>query len=57
MHKTAYDPKHGKGLKILTPKQMIQGLLIDLALVKAGNSSKILLDETRQIVYFLYQAK
>ena len=36
---------------------MIQGLLIDLALVKAGNSSKILLDETRQIVYFLYQAK
>ena len=57
MHKTAYDSKHGKGLKILTPKQMIQGLLIDLALVKAGNSSKILLDETRQIVYFLYQAK
>ena len=36
---------------------MIQGLLIDLALVKAGKLSKILLDETRQIVYFLYQAK
>ena len=28
----------GKGLKILTPKQMLQGLPIVLAQVKAGNN-------------------
>ena len=30
----------GKGLKILTPKQMIQRLPIALAQVKAGNNSE-----------------
>ena len=30
----------GKGLKILTPKQMLQRLLIALAQVKAGNTSE-----------------
>ena len=33
----------GKGLKILTPKQMLQRLPIALAQVKAGNSSESLL--------------
>ena len=51
-----YDSKHsetkGKGLKILTPKQMLQRLPIALAEVKAGNNSEI-----RQIVYSLYQSK
>ena len=42
----------GKGLKILTPKQMLQRLPIALAEVKAGNNSEI-----RQIVYSLYQSK
>ena len=56
-----YDSKQneteGKGLKILTPKQMLQRLPISLAQVKTGNSSKALLDEIRQIVYSLYQSK
>ena len=46
-----------KGLKILTSKQMLQRLPIDLAQVKAGNNSENLLNETRQIVYSLYQLK
>ena len=45
------------GLKILTPKQMLQRLPIALAQVKAGNNSKSLLNEIRKIVYSLYQAK
>ena len=32
----------GKGLKILTPNQMLQRLLIALAQVKAGNNSESL---------------
>ena len=47
----------GKGLKILTPKQMLQRLPIALAQVKAGNNSESLLNEIRQIVYSLYQSK
>ena len=47
----------GKGLKILTPKQMIQRLPIALAQVKAGNNSENLLNEIRQIIYSLYQSK
>ena len=45
------------GLKILTPKQMLQRLPIALAQVKAGNNSENLLNEIRQIVYSLYQSK
>ena len=45
----------GTGLKILTPKQMLQRLPIALAQVKAGNNSESLLNEIRQIVYSLYQ--
>ena len=47
----------GKGLKILTPKQMLQRLPIALAQVKTGNNSESLLNEIRQIVYSLYQSK
>ena len=56
-----YDAKQneteGKGLKILTPKQMLERLPIVLAQVKAGNNSESLLNEIRQIVYSLYQSK
>ena len=45
------------GLKILTPKQMLQGLPIALSQVNAGNNSESLLNEIRQIVYSLYQSK
>ena len=50
------NTNHSK-LKILTPKQMLQRLLIALAQVKAGNNSESLLNEIKQIVYFLYQSK
>ena len=56
-----YDAKKnetkGKGLKILTPKQMLQRLPVALAQVKAGNNSEKLLNEIRQIIYSLYQSK
>ena len=44
-------------LKILTPNQMLKRLPIALAQVKAGNNSKSLLNEIRQIVYSLYRSK
>ena len=57
----AYKSKHnkteGKGLKILTPKQMFQRLPIALAQVKAGNNSESSSNEIRQIIYSLYQSK
>ena len=43
----------GKGLKILTPKQMIQRLPIALPQVKVGNNSENSLNEIRQIIYSL----
>ena len=46
-----------KGLKILTPKQMLQRLPIALAQGKAGNNSKNVLNEIRKILYPLYQSK
>ena len=49
--------QEGTGLKILTPKQMLQRLPIALAQVKAGNNSEGLLNEIRQIAYSLYQSK
>ena len=50
------NPNHSK-LKILIPKQMLQRLPIALPQVKAGNNSESLLNEIRQIVYYLYQSK
>ena len=47
----------GKGLQILTPKQLLQRLPIALAQVKAGNNSENLLNEIREIVHSLYQSK
>ena len=49
--------KATKGIKILTPKQLLQRIPIALAQVKAGNNSESLLNEIRQIVYSLYQSK
>ena len=47
----------GKGLKILTPKQMFQRLPIALAWVKAGNMSENLLNEIWHIIHYLYWTK
>ena len=56
-----YDVKQNEtketGLKILTPKQMLQGSPIAFAQVKAGNNSESLLNEIRKIGYSLYQSK
>ena len=52
-----YKTKYGEGLKTLTRKQMLQRLPIALAQVKAGNTSENLLNEIRQVIYSLYQAK
>ena len=51
------ESQEGKGLKILTPNQMLKRLAIALAQVKAGNNSESLLNEIRQIVYSLYRSK
>ena len=55
--KAKQNETKGTGLKILTPKQMLQRLPIALAQVKAGNNSENLLNEIRQIIYSLYQSK
>ena len=39
-----YKVKHGKGLKILSPKQILQKFPIALAQTKAGNTSENLLN-------------
>ena len=49
--------QEGIGLKILTSNQMLERLPIALAQIKAGNNSERLLNEIRQIVYYLYRSK
>ena len=51
--KAKQNETKGTGLKILTPKQMLQRLPIALAQVKADNNSENLLNEIRQIIYSL----
>ena len=53
----AIEEQEGKGLKILTPNQMLKRLPIAFAQVKAGNNSESLFNEIRQIVYSLYRSK
>ena len=57
IYKSKQNETEGTGLKILTPKQMLQRLPRALAQVKAGNNSENLLIEMRQIIYSLYQSK
>ena len=45
------------GLKILIPNQMLSGLPITLAQLKAGNNSEKLRNEIRQLLYSLYRSK
>ena len=56
MSQAKYRATKGKGLKILTPKQMLQRLPISLEQVKAGNNPESLLNEIRQVFYSLYQS-
>ena len=55
--KAKHEATKRTGLKMLTPRQMIQRLPIALAQVKAVNNSKNELNEIRQIVCSLYQSK
>ena len=55
--KSKQNKPEGTGLKIFTPRQMLQRLPIALTQVKAGSNSQNLLNEIRQIIYSLYQSK
>ena len=47
----------GTGLKILTPKKILQTFPKALAQVRACNNSESLLNENRQVIYSLHQSK
>ena len=47
----------GKGLKILTPNQMLSRLPISLAQLNGGNNSEKLKNKIRQLFYSLYRSK
>ena len=49
--------QEGRGLKILTPSQMLSRLPISLAQLKAGNNSEKLKNEIRQILHSFYKSK
>ena len=49
--------REGKGLKVLTPYQMLSRLPISLAELKAGNNSEKLKNEIIQLLYSLYCSK
>ena len=51
------DKQKEKGLKILTPNQMLRRLPITLSQLKAGNNSEKLKNEIRQLLYSLYRSK
>ena len=57
IYKSNQNETKEKGLKILTPKQMLQRLPIAFAQVKTGTNSENLLNEIMQIIYSLYQSK
>ena len=49
--------QRGVGLTIVTPDQMVSRLPITLAQLKAGNNSKKLKNEIRQLLYSFYRSK
>ena len=51
------EQQEGKGLKILTPSQMLSRLPISLAQLKVGNNSEKLKNETQQLLYSLSCSK
>ena len=51
------NQQKGQGIKILTPKQMLNRLPIALAQSQAGNNSNKLRNEIRQLLYSLYCSK
>ena len=53
----AQNVQSAKGLKIMTPSQLITRLPILLAKLKVGNTSNKFKNELRQIIYSLYSSK
>ena len=51
----AQEEQSPKGLKILTPNQMLSRLSVSLAQLKAGNNSEKLKNEIRQLLYSLHR--
>ena len=51
------NQQSAKGLKILTPQQMLSRLPISLAQLKAGNNSEKLKNEIRKLLYSLHRSK
>ena len=49
--------QEGQGIKILTPNQTLSRLPISLAQLEAGNNSKKLKNEIRQLLYSFYCSK
>ena len=46
-----------KGLKIITPEQMLSRLPISLVQLREGNNSQELRNEIKQVLYSLYTTK
>ena len=57
MFKFNKQNQEGKGIKILTPNQMLSRLPISLAKLEAENNSNKLKNEIRQLLYSLYRSK
>ena len=57
LHLKLNTKQNMKKVKILTPKQILQRLPMALTQLKAGNLSKNMLIEIRQIICSLYRAK
>ena len=53
----AQKEQSAKGLKILTPNQMLSRLPIALAQLNVGNNSKKLKNEIRRLLYSLYRSQ
>ena len=57
LSKEVQKQQQGSGLKILTPNQVLSRLPISLVQLDAGNNSKKLKNEIRQLSYSLYRSK
>ena len=49
--------QQGKGLKFLTPNQILSRLRITLAQLKAGNNSEKIKNQIRQLLYSLQRSE
>ena len=50
------EQQEAKGIKLLTPNQMLSRLPVTLAQLDAGNNSEKLKNEIRQLLYSLYRS-